>query len=164
MHLVNSSKPENRTAVARRAAIFMTLLCGACATAPSTGVAPLLNEARQNEIAAYAKNRDRSLRAMGIVLQTGMDSYNRVVADGYAFAPGLISLSAREEIEHYPYAIVGDERTPSPDIIKCLFSTDDTDLVGKLKPGMKIFFVGRFHQYVHDQGHLILVLSNCSLE
>jgi hypothetical protein len=163
MNFVNSSKPEYRTVVAGRAAIFMTLVCGACATAPPSGVAPLLNEARQNEIAAYAKNRDRSLRAVGIVLQTGMDSYNRVVADGFAYG-WAVSVSAREEVEHYPYAIVGDEQTPSPDIIKCLFSTDDADLVGKLRPGMKISFEGRFHEYVHDQGRLILVLSTCSLD
>jgi hypothetical protein len=160
MHFVNSSKPENRTAVAGRAAIFMTLLCGACATAPPTGVAPLLNEARQNEIAAYAKNRERNLSAVGVVLLTGMEDFRRVVAEPYA---GW-RFSAREILEHYPYAIVGDERTPSPDVVKCLFPTDDADLVGKLKPGMKITFEGRFHQYVHDQGHLILVLSNCSLD
>jgi len=61
--------------VTSRAAILATLGVGACATAPPSGVAPLLNEARQNEIAAYAKNRETYLSAVGVVLQTGMDSY-----------------------------------------------------------------------------------------
>jgi len=150
-------------AVTLASALLTVVLFQGCATAPLTGVAPLLDEARQNEVAAYARNRDRSLHVMGIVFQTGMDAYNRVYADGFAYGH-WVSLSAREEIEHYPYMIVGDERAPSDGAIKCFFSTRDADVVGRLQPGMKVTFEGRFHQYVNDQGRMILVLSNCSLD
>ena len=150
--------------IASRAAVLVTLASGACATAPPRSVAPLLGEARQNEVAAYAKNRDQSLRVAGVVLQTGLDVYSRVVVDGYGYGGWAMSLSARDQLEHYPYALVGDDRNPSPDMLKCLFSTEDADLVGKLLPGMKVVLNGRFFQYVHDQGRVILVLSSCSID
>ena len=145
--------------LASRAAILATLLASACATAPPTGVAPLLIEARQNEVAAFAKYRERTLHVAGVVLQTGMDAFTRVVAEG-----SMWGISAREVIEHYPYMLVGDARVSSPDMVKCFFSTDDADLVGKLQPGMVVSFEGRFHQYLHDQGRLLLVLSGCWLD
>lgn len=172
MNDVSKTDTENRTASSkswwkatfrRTSALLTTLLCVGCATAPLTGVAPLLDEARQNEVAAFAKNRDRSLRVVGIVLQTGMDAYNRVVADGIGYG-WAVSVSAREELEHYPYAIVGDAQTPSPDFLKCLFSLQDAESVGRLRPGMKVILEGKFHQYVQDQGRMILVLSDCSLD
>jgi len=160
---IASAQSWRKAAVTHASVLLATLLSGGCATAPLTSVAPLLDEARQNEVAAFAKNRDRSLRVVGIVLQTGMDAYSRVVADGIGYGWG-ISVSAREELEHYPYAIVGDDQTPAPDFLKCLFSPQDADSVGRLKPGMKVTFEGRFLQYVHDQGRMVLVLSNCSLD
>jgi hypothetical protein len=172
MKAVNNTNPEDPTgklpswrkvAVTHASGLLAIFLFQGCATAPLTNVAPLLHEARQNEVAAYAKNRDRSLHVAGTVFQTGMDAYNRVVADGFAYGP-MVSMNAREEIEHYPYMIVGDERASTDDAIKCVFSTNDADVVGKLKPGMKVTFEGKFHQYVHDQGRMILVLSNCSLD
>jgi len=139
------------------------LVSGACATAPPIGVAPLLNESRQNEIAAYAKNRDHNLSVVGVVLQTGMDAYSRVVAEGYGFG-WAVSVSAHQELEHYPYVFLGDDRTPSPDMLKCLFSTDDANTVGGIRPGMMIRLRGRFHQYVHEPGRIVMVLSDCSLQ
>ena len=150
--------------LAGRAVLLIPLLFCSCATAPPSHVATLLSEARQNEVAAYAKNRDRTLRVAGVVLQTGMDPFNRVVVDGYGYGGWAMSLSARDELEHYPYALMGDARNPSPDMLKCLFPIADVELVGKLLPGMQVTLSGYFHQYVHDQERVILVLSNCSLD
>jgi hypothetical protein len=126
-------------------------------------VAPLLSEARQNEVAAYAKNRERDMHVAGVVLQTGIGDFRRIVAHGTAWM-GLGSANAREVLVHYPYMIVGDDRAPSGDVVKCYFSTEEADIVGKLQPGMKVTFQGRFHQYVYDQGRLVLTLSSCSLD
>ena len=150
--------------LAIRAVPLATLLSSACATAPPSNVTPLLSEARQNEVAAFAKNRNRTLRVAGVVLQTGMDSFNRVVLDGYGYGGWVMDLSARDELEHYPYALMGDARNPTPDMLKCLFPTADADIVGKLLPGMQVTLSGSFHQYVHDQGRVILILSNCSID
>jgi len=100
------------------------------------------------------------MHVVGVVLQTGMEGYTRIVAEGIP----AFGISVEQVLEHYPFVIVADDRTPSGDAVKCYFSTEEADIVGKLQPGMKVTFQGRFHQYVHDQGRLLLTLSSCSLD
>ena len=165
-HSEPTSKPrphatrKHAAAMTSSAMLLATLLGGSCATTPPVCVAPLLNEARQNEVAAYGRNQGRDLHVAGVVLQTGMDSFMRVVAEG-ALGWGV---SIDHVLEHSPYMIVGDDRTPTPDLVRCMFPAQDTEVVGRLTPGMRVTFHGTFHQYVHDGGRMLLVLSTCALD
>jgi hypothetical protein len=145
--------------------ILATILSGsfACTPSPPAKVAPLLYEARQNEVAAFAKNREQELRVEGVVLQIGMDAVQNVAVDGYA--PGsFVSLTARKEVAHYPYVLVADYQTPSPDLVKCQFSPSDAKTVGQIRPGARITVGGTFDRYLHNQGQLIMLLGRCSVE
>ena len=128
-------------------------------------MAPLLNEARQNEVAAFAKYKGETLRVDGVAVHTGIDHFEHVVADGYGMGYGYgVGLSARRVFVAYPFVVLGDAGGKSADLVKCYFGTDDAEAVGRLNPGMRMILRGRFNQYVRDAGRLILMLGECSIE
>jgi hypothetical protein len=139
------------------AAMIMTT---ACATGPVHDVAPLLAEARQNEVAAYGKYRDHDIRVAGVVVQTGLDHFTQVVAR-YQY---LDHVSAYDERVTYPFIMLGAPTGTSPDAVRCYFTADDAEEVGKVVRGTRVSVRGTFHQYAHDGPRLLLVLSGCTRE
>ena len=114
-------------------------------------------------MAAFAKHKGEELRVDGVAIHTGIDHFTHVVAEGYGMGYG-VDLTARSVLVAYPYVVLADAGGKSVDLIKCYFSTDDAAAVGRVNPGTKMILRGRFNQYVHDVGRLVLMLSECEIE
>jgi hypothetical protein len=137
----------------------MTIATG-CATGPAHDVAPLLEEARRNEVAAYGKYRDHDIRVTGVVVQTGLDQSTQVVADYGVYG----AVTARRENTIHPFIMLGDAARASGDAVRCYFAADEAAEIGKVTRGSRLILRGTFHQYAHDGARLLLVLSACARE
>jgi hypothetical protein len=148
--------------------LTLLLLAGGplgCATArPAQDVVPLLGEARQNEVAAYAKYHKDDIGVKGVVLETGLDQFSQTVASGFGWAPGWGSVTAHQEQVIYPYVVIGAGVGQARDVVKCYFGQDESETVGGIARGEPITVQGRFHQYVHLGEALMLVLGGCRIE
>jgi hypothetical protein len=133
--------------------------CVGCAPGPIRDLAPLVDEGRQNEVAATAKYREEEIRVRGVVGQTGLDNFSHIVVGNDGF-----SLAARSVQTTYPYVLLHSETSNVPSSVKCYFSESEMDTVGKLAKGSRQIITGRFQQYMRNGESVTLVLRDCSLD
>jgi hypothetical protein len=135
-----------------------------CVSTPVRDVSSLLDEARQNEVAAYAKHRESYVGVVGVVLKTGLDQFSQLALSGSGWGPAWANVTAQEDIITFPYVVLGGSRGDSRDVVKCYFGKDDADKVGRIARGACLTVHGRFLQYVHVGKVLALVLDSCRAE
>jgi hypothetical protein len=155
------TRAQSRRSSARRVLLLALGFSGVLGCAgPISNIAPLTLEARENEVAAYANYRNKILRVRGVVLRTGIDHFTSIVARGHP----AWGMTAREQLESYPFVLLQDAQAPSPDLLKCSFHDSHATEVGNLRPGMTVVLTGQLLQYIHDSEGLILALGGCELD
>lgn len=136
-----------------------------CATAPPPrDVGDLLNEARANEVAAFAKNRGQRLRAVGVVTATGLDQFTQVATSGVYWGFGLATTQAGQVAVVYPYVAMAGAAGNPYDLVRCYFAPSRAAEVGRVTRGTRLVVHGIFDQYAHQPPALTLILSSCMIE
>ena len=147
--------------------VAVVVTSGCMASQPIHEVAPLLEEARQNELAAYAKRREHKLRVAGVVVYAGMAHARSVVAtvNDFDYGWGVGGVRATEHYVPSPYVVLVDAMAKGGDAVKCYFWSDDLDSASRVVVGTRITVRGGFYQYYRDdRGRLVMVLSGCEVE
>jgi hypothetical protein len=140
-------------------ALLLPLALGCWGGVPVVNVAPLLEEGRQNQLAAYGKHRGEDQRIAGVIVEAGISHYRRVVGEQ---AWGQVS--AHEELVPYAYVVLVDRQKPGADHVLCVFRDDRVKDPARLRNGTEVVVRGRFASYANDRRGLGLILQSCEIE
>lgn len=140
-------------------AIVALATLGGCAHGPVVDVGPLGAEARANEVAAYARHKDRTVWVHGVVESTGLRDVAHVEFSGYGYP-----VSGRRVVQPYPFVRLRDAAGTSTDLVVCYFEPDEAADVGQVTTGMAVTVLGDFQQYALTGAQVLIVMRHCALK
>ena len=136
---------------------LLGILALGCTTPPQVQIAPMVSEARANQLSAIAHYKDERLEVTGVVVVAGVRNVDRFVG-----SPGYGSWTVSRENVQHPYLELSDpaDATGTARLV-CYFQPSMLEEIAPYTAGRAVTVVGKFQEFT--PGSMSVVLNSCRL-